>query len=84
MSFVSFTKSTIKPFLQDLICQIDDCQLTPPQELLLTQYYLKQKQLSENIPLEHDIWDYLSLGIFLLQSEKEKETIVSPQIENKI
>ncbi len=73
MSFVSFTKTTIQPFLQELIRQIDDCELTPAQELLLTQYYLKQKQLSENIPVEDDIWDYLSLGIFLLQSEKEKE-----------
>jgi len=68
---MNFTKDTIVPFLQTLINKIEMNELPSDQEMLLTQYYLKQDVIEKNGKLERDIWDYLSLGIYLLESDNK-------------
>jgi hypothetical protein len=59
----------LKSFLLQIIQDIDQEQLTPQQQLLLFQYFCKSQSLHLSKTPSRDIWDYLSLGIFLLESD---------------
>ncbi len=61
-------------FLKHILSQLDSNSLSTEQQLLLSQYYCKSLVLNNpSIKIERDLWDYLSLGILLLESSSISE-----------
>ncbi len=63
------TTEQLKQFLESTLSELKSSQLSEQKHKLLLQFYTKHKYLSEqpSEPLENDIWDYYTIGIYLYE-----------------
>jgi len=70
------SREELLTFLEECRRRVETETLSPTEQLLLQQYFLKSKLVQSGKRVEDDDWDYISLGIFLrsvMRSQNDDE-----------